>query len=350
MTKRKLKAIDLFSGCGGLSLGLRNAGFAVVAAIDSDPLAISTYRTNHPKTLSLINDIRDVNPRQLMKRLGLRKGALHLLAGCPPCQGFSTLRTLNGAKSVREPMNALLFEVLRFAQAMHPRAIMLENVPGLLTNHRLNTFGTALTALGYSFAARIFDAADFGVAQRRRRMILVAQRGGTPEFGRLSKSKITVADVIKDLPPPQSSNDPAHNYPVTRAKHVREIIARVPRNGGSRASLPRQLPCHQRLNGFGDIYGRMKWHAPAPTITGGCINPSKGRFLHPCQNRAITLREAALLQGFPRKYKFDLSRGRYPVAQLIGNAFPPMFAEIHARTIKRWLIRKSRARPAPGIQ
>ena len=113
------------------------------------------------------------------------------------------------------------------------------------------------------------------------------------------------------------------------------LIRRIPKNGGSRTDLPNmdQLECHQKLDGFNDVYGRMSWHEPAPTITGGCINPSKGRYIHPDDDRAITLREAALLQGFPKSYAFDMSRGRYPAAQMIGNAFPPKFAEHHARAI-----------------
>jgi DNA (cytosine-5)-methyltransferase 1 len=336
--KRIPKAIDLFSGCGGLTVGLRKAGFNVVAAIDADPLSVSTYRENHKNTLCLLDDIRAVDAKALMKRLRLRKGSLHLLAGCPPCQGFSTLRTLNGGKSIREPMNDLVFEVLRFARALRPRAIMLENVPGLLVDRRLKKFGKELTRIGYSIVARVFDAADFGVPQHRRRMILVAMMKAEPRFARPKQQKLTVAHVLKGLPPPRFSDDLVHNYPVRRADHVIRLIKKIPRNGGSRKSLRRQLECHIRLDGFHDIYGRMSWRAPAPTITGGCINPSKGRFLHPSQDRAITLREAALLQGFPLKYKFDVTMGHYPAAQLIGNAFPPAFAEAHARSIKRQLL------------
>ena len=117
------------------------------------------------------------------------------------------------------------------------------------------------------------------------------------------------------------------------------LIRRIPKDGGSRTDLPSsaQLPCHRNFDGFRDIYGRMAWRSQAPTITGGCINPSKGRFVHPEEDRAITLREAALLQGFPVSYEFDLSRGRYPVAQLIGNAFPPKFAEHFGKAIYRHL-------------
>jgi len=334
-SKAKPKAIDLFCGCGGLSLGLRKAGFSVVAGIDADPLASSTYRLNHKSALVVEDDISRVDPQRLMEQLGLRPGELALLAGCPPCQGFSSLRTLNGGRDVEEPMNDLIFQFGRFIRCFRPKTIMIENVPGLATDARLVAFCRALAAMGYKYRFKVFDAADFGVPQRRRRMILLAARSVRPDFAEKAQKQVTVRDAIAALPRPGNSDDPAHNYTVSRAAHVAKLISRVPKDGGSRTSLGKsaQLPCHQKCDGFKDVYGRMSWSAPSPTITGGCINPSKGRFLHPEQNRAITLREAAILQGFPRDYKLDLSRGRYPTAQMIGNAFPPVFAARHAKLL-----------------
>jgi DNA (cytosine-5)-methyltransferase 1 len=174
------------------------------------------------------------------------------------------------------------------------------------------------------------------VPQRRRRMILIASRLGEVDFAPKSKSPATVRDAIGSLPPPGSGDDLLH-VRTTRAVKVEALIRKVPRDGGSRASLGKrhQLPCHKKTDGFRDVYGRMAWDRPAPTITGGCINPSKGRFLHPVAHRAITLREAALLQGFPRHYHFPMSSGTYAVAQMIGNAFPPSFAARHARRLAR---------------
>lgn len=334
-------AIDLFSGCGGLSLGLRQAGFDVAAAVDSDALASTTYRLNHRSTLHLSQDIRTVEPVELMHRLGMKPGDLALLAGCPPCQGFSTLRTLNGGKRVDEPMNDLIFEFTRFVKAFRPQTVMIENVPGLADDPRLTKFTKSLGAMGYKYRFAVFDAADFGVPQRRRRMILLAALTERPEFAPPSKSRRSVRSAIDGLPTPGEAKDPAHDYPVNRAPHVMDLIKRIPKDGGSRKSLGKsaQLPCHQKCEGFADVYGRMAWSDPSPTITGGCINPSKGRFLHPEQDRAITLREAALLQGFPRGYKLDLSQGRYPAAQMIGNAFPPAFAACHAKSLRKLLSR-----------
>jgi DNA (cytosine-5)-methyltransferase 1 len=220
----KPKAIDLFSGCGGLTLGLRNAGFRVVAAIDADPLAISTYRQNHRRTRAVLNDIRAVNPKDLMKKLGLKAGQLDLIAGCPPCQGFSNLRTLNGAKRIREPMNDLVFEVLRFVRAFKPRSLMLENVPGLLSNARLAKFNKSLRQLGYQSTAKIFDASEFGVPQRRRRMILIASKGAVPHFALPDEEKVTVRDAIGTLTHPRKSRDPAHNYRVERSAQARARV------------------------------------------------------------------------------------------------------------------------------
>ena len=340
--RRNATAVDLFCGCGGLSLGLRQAGFRVLAAVDADELSMNTYQQNHAGVHAVFSDIRKVSPRKLMQELGLKPGELTLLAGCPPCQGFSALRTLNGRKKITDPMNDLVFQFIRFARAFRPKALMIENVPGLTEDERLGKFRRRLDRLGYSSAVQVFDAADYGVPQRRRRMILIAVRGcGTEiKFASPAKRKRTVKGAIGGLPLPEASRDPLHNYSVRRSPAVVRIIARIPKDGGSRRDLRKNyvLPCHRRCDGFKDVYGRMRWSSPSPTITGGCVNPSKGRFLHPEQDRAITLREAALLQGFPKNYHFDMSWGLYPAAQLIGNAFPPNFAARHAIQVKQLLV------------
>jgi DNA (cytosine-5)-methyltransferase 1 len=329
----------LFSGCGGLSLGLQRAGFRVVAAVENEPLAAQTYRSNHPATVLIERDIADVRAASLRRMLNLERGQLDLLAGCPPCQGFSRLWTMNGSYESDNPMNDLVFQFQKFIGAFLPKAVMIENVPALATDGRFKVLGAFLHRHGYSYRAQVCDAADYGVPQRRLRMILIAQRGVKPEFAKVDRAKPTVESAIGALHRPGRGDDPLHDYPVSRSEDVIERIRLVPRNGGSRADLPadQQLKCHsdRKHDGFSDIYGRMSWGKPAPTITGGCINPSKGRFLHPSQHRAITLREAALLQGFPRAYRFDMSRGRYHAAQMIGNAFPPRFAERHARVIAK---------------
>jgi len=139
----------------------------------------------------------------------------------------------------------------------------------------------------------------------------------------------TVKEAIGSLPKAGQSGDPVHDMPENRTPKVLEIIRRIPRDGGSHRDLPEefQLECHKRCTGFKDVYRRMAWNEVAPTITSGCFNPSKGRFLHPEENRAITMREAALLQGFPRRYKFPTTDNKSAVALMIGNALPPKRAE-----------------------
>lgn len=342
--KTRFLAIDLCCGCGGLSLGLKRAGFDILAAVDNDALSVETYRMNHRTTHVVEDDIRSIDPAALMKDLNLNRGELDLLAGCPPCQGFSTLRTFNGNRQVDEEMNDLIFEFVRFTRVFLPKALMIENVPALLQDDRLKKVRREFEALGYRCNADVFDAEEYGVPQRRLRMIFFAFRGCCPAFGSPSRKRSNVAEAIRRLPSPEVSKDPAHNYRVRRSKRVKMLISLIPKNGGSRKDLPDeyQLECHKRFKGFHDVYGRMSWRKPAPTITGGCINPSKGRFLHPEEDRSITLREAALLQGFPKSYRFTMERGRHPVAQLIGNAFPPEFAERHAKSIRRHLEKHTR--------
>lgn len=335
ITTVKPTAIDLFSGCGGLSLGLEKAGYEVVAAIENDSLACSTYKLNHKRTLLIEKDITTVRPSYLRKKLGLHPGQLTLLAGCPPCQGFSKLRTLNGGKKVVEPMNDLVFQFLKFVRAFHPKAILMENVPGLAFDPRLARFRHDIAKLGYQSDVGVFDAADYGTPQRRRRMVLIALNDGQPIFPPKSRYRKSVRWALSKLPHTDKCDDELHNYKVRHAPSILRLIKRIPVDGGGRLDLAdkHQLRCHRDFDGFKDVYGRMSWSKPAPTITGGCINPSKGRFLHPTEHRAITLREAAMLQGFPRNYRFAMDKGRYPVAQLIGNAFPPAFAKRHAAVL-----------------
>jgi len=339
MTK-KPTAIDLFCGAGGLSEGLRQAGFAVMGAVELDALACRTYRLNHNRVKLWKMDITCLSGAAMMNELKIQPGELDLLAACPPCQGFSTMRTKNGTRRNRDSRNDLIFDVLRIIRAMKPKSVMLENVPGLAENRRFVAFRKGLESLGYRLKWDVLNTVDFAVPQRRRRLVLLASRVAEPEFAPKAVRYRTVRQFIGRLTPPERSRDPLHNYSVQRSKKVADLIRRIPRNGGSRMALgvEEQLPCHQRLEGFWDVYGRMAWDEPAPTITGGCINPSKGRFLHPRANRAITLREAALLQTFPKSYRFPLDKGRYSVALLIGNALPPEFIRRHAMALRETVL------------
>lgn len=341
-------AIDLFCGCGGLTAGLTQAGFRVLAGIDIDRLAIKTYSANHPGVRTWRRNIHSISPPSVLKKLGLHEGDLDLIAGCPPCQGFSSLRTLNGSVAVEDDRNDLIKDFLRFVKGLRPKAVMMENVPELADDGRFADFCDKFGALGYRVNWDILDAQHYGVPQRRRRLVFLAGRGAKIDFAPEAETAVTVRDAIEGLPPAGHSGDPAHDHGESRKKQTMERIAKIPKDGGSRTDLPEsdQLPCHRRCNGFKDVYGRMAWGSVSPTITSGCFNPSKGRFLHPEEDRAITLREAAMLQSFPAEYSFPDCSNKSAVALMIGNALPPEFIKRHASQIRGFIERTSRLREA----
>jgi len=335
-------AFDIFCGCGGTTQGLRDAGFNVVGGIECDELAVATFRANHKRPRVWDQDIRSLEPAEVLRELALERGELDLMSGCPPCQAFSALPRLNGRRRIRDKESKdLVFEYLRFVQGFFPKVVLVENVPRLLDDYRFAEVRKQLRKLGYEGEPEIFNAADFGVPQRRRRMIFIASRVGCIDYASPIRDgrRLTVRDAISGLSRPGGTGDDLHDFPETRSKKVADLIAAIPKNGGSRLQLGdgRQLECHRNCDGFKDIYGRMAWDDVAPTITGGCVNPSKGRFLHPVQDRSITLREAALLQGFPPEYYFSLDRGKFAAALMIGNAFPPPFVKPHARQVRSHL-------------
>ena len=341
--KDKPTAIDLFSGCGGLTLGLKWGGFKVLGAIDIDPLSVETYQANHKDVTVWEADIRDLEPGDVQSTLKLKAGDLDLLAGCPPCQGFSKMRTLNGAQPVDDPRNDLLLEILRYVDALRPKAVMVENVPGLADDESFEVFCSRMEQAGYCGDQGVFNAADYGVPQRRKRLIYVAGLQKNMSFAKPVQKTVTVKETIAGLPKAGGSGDPIHDMTERRTRRVMQLIQRIPKDGGSRTDLPEedQLDCHKRCDGFKDVYGRMAWSDVSPTITSGCFNPSKGRFLHPEEDRAITMREAALLQGFPRRYKFPRATSKSAVAAMIGNALPPPFIAAHARIVRDALKKKA---------
>lgn len=320
-----------------MTQGLRDAGFRVIGAVEVDSLACATYRANHPDVHLWEMDIRLLTARRVLGKLKLKKGELGLLAGCPPCQGFSSINTLNGKWEVDDPRNDLVLEYGRLVRELRPRAVLMENVPGLVHDPRMDQLCATLEGLGYPVreGLDVLNAADYGVPQRRRRLVMLALDGQSVQFAPPIEDALTVRSVLEGLPAVGDSHDPLHDVAERRTPAVMKRIKAIPLDGGSRTDLPLkdQLLCHRKADGFKDIYGRMAWDKPAPTITGGCVNPSKGRFLHPEEHRAITLREAALLQGFDRDYYFSLDRGKFAAAEMIGNALPPAFVEAHARQI-----------------
>lgn len=327
---KEFTAVDLFSGCGGLSLGLKRAGFIVKAAVEIDSSAAQTYRSNHKETVLIQSDIRNVTGKKIREAAGLAAGKLDLLAGCPPCQGFSRIRR----QGEQDPRNDLLFEFLRIVKALNPKVVLLENVPGMIEDSRFFLFVERLESYGYYCKWGVLDAADFGVPQRRKRLIVIGSRVRLVDLPqkKMMQNKQAIKDYIGVLKAPAKSKDRLHRMYLKCTPRIKRLIAKIPVDGGSRISLGKknQLNCHKKTDGFRDVYGRMRWDDVSPTLTGGCFNPSKGRFLHPEQNRPITMREAAILQTFPRSYRFPVKFGLINIARLIGDALPPVFAQKQA--------------------
>ncbi len=336
----RLLSIDLFSGVGGLSQGMHRAGFKTKLAVEIDALASEAYKANHKRTKVLAEDIRKIKIAEVKRLLGDQ--TIHLLAGCPPCQGFSSVRRLNRAKAVTDKRNSLINEYLRFVRSLRPYTIMMENVPGLIHYTQFKKVVRSLKRIGYSVDYRVVNVKDYGVPQSRKRLVLVGSRLGEITVAEPPPiKKRTVRDTIGDLPRPSESNDKLHQIFPTHSEDVMDRIRRTPRNGGSRSDLPARytLDCHNDESiGFRDVYGRLRWDSHSSTITGGCLNPSKGRFLHPTQNRTISAREASMLQSFPKKYKFPTDIPVGDLALLIGNALPPRFSYYQSKHIKKHIV------------
>jgi DNA (cytosine-5)-methyltransferase 1 len=332
-----MTAVDLFAGAGGATTGLQQAGIDVLAAVENDSFACASYQVNHPDVLLKETDIRKIDPVGLRDELGILPGDLGLLKACPPCQGFSTL----ARGDIDEERNDLVLCVSGFARAFEPRVILLENVPGLGRNHRLGELISDLKEVGYQFGRYVIDASSLGVPQRRKRLIALGLSAAVPHAlpGDLKDvlpadfdlGPRTVADAFSALRQAIASDDPLDTYRKP-AGQVLERIKAVPVNG-TRFDLPPdlQLACHKKLAAGKDTksastaYGRLRLDEPAPTMTTRCTTPACGRFIHPTEDRGITLREAATLQTFPATYKF---RGHYgAIERQIGNAVPVRMAK-----------------------
>lgn len=342
-------ALDLFAGAGGTGRGFMEAGFRIVGAVEMERSAARTYRANIDCPVEEA-DIRRLDPAAFRERLGLQRCQLDVLIGCPPCQGFSRMRNGKGAGDKR---NDLLLHYLKFLEEFQPAYAFFENVRGLVAGEHGRVFHRALkqglAELGYAITERCVDAADYGVPQHRERLILVAGRGGrVPPFpvathGHPQCDSVThgfrapwttVRDAIGGLPTPEAAaveSYPHNHVAAAIGPGVLDFIRRVPKDGGGRTEVPREywLSCHLKHHGHADVYGRCAWDRPANTLTAGCVNVSKGRFVHPEQDRSLTYREAALLQGFPVFYLFMGDK----IGTQIGNAVPPPLARAVALSI-----------------
>jgi len=330
----KVVAIDLFCGAGGLSQGLQDAGVSVVAGVDLDPACRYPFESNIDAAF-LEKDVHDVTSAHLSALWS--GGAVRLLAGCAPCQPFSPYR--RGVDMSGDQQWSLLAEFGRLARETRPELVTMENTPRIGSTAVFGDFVNDLRAAGYNVSWRSCHAPDYGLPQSRRRLVLLASLLGPiemPDGPSCGGPHATVRDAIAHLPPIVSGgtdpDDPLHKSRALTEINLRRI--RASRPGGTWEEWPEALraPCHRKKSGssFRNVYARMEWDRPAPTITTLAHNFGTGRFGHPEQDRPISLREAAILQGFPRAYRFVRPQDDVHFAhlgRLIGNAVPPPLAK-----------------------
>jgi DNA (cytosine-5)-methyltransferase 1 len=327
----EVSAIDFFSGCGGTSVGFQEAGLHIVGAIDHDQDSTETFKLNFPGTTVIKRDIRDVTIDEVE---AMTSGDIQLFSGCAPCQPFSRQ---NKHQSLSDPRRILLQQFQRFVSALRPELVIVENVPGLQTatkNGPLEVFLHELARQGYHTESTVLRALELGVPQERRRLVIVASRIGTPALPAATHVVTkyparTVRETISHLRPLSAGDvdkfDPDHAS--MRLSTANKARIRATPEGGDRRDWDRALlsDCHLVHGGHTDAYGRMWWDRPASGLTTRCLSYSNGRFGHPEQDRAISLREAALIQTFPPNFRFQGSLTSK--ARQVGNAVPPLMAK-----------------------
>ncbi|CNK42175.1 MULTISPECIES: DNA cytosine methyltransferase [Yersinia] len=343
-TNLSIKAVDLFCGAGGLTHGLIKSGINVVAGYDIEESCRFAYEHNNNATF-INQDVTSLSGDEVLRHL--KNADYTLLAGCAPCQPFSTYsRAKKTTKNHQDNRWNLLASFGRLIAEVLPDFVTMENVPGLADQKVFIDFLAQLNMNGYSIDYKIVFCPDYGMAQTRKRLVLIASRLGKislPKPSRKPDNYLNVADVISHLPKigagDTCKNDPLHKSSVLSPINIKRIKASVP--GGSWMDWPEELraSCHKKDTGktYISVYGRMSWNTPAPTITTQCNGFGNGRFGHPEQDRAISLREAAILQSFPADYHFHSKNTKLSVATLakmIGNAVPVRLGEIVGQSIK----------------
>ena len=330
---RHVTCVDLFCGAGGLTRGLLDAGIRVVRGVDNDATAKETYERNNPCAEFVHADIREVSPERIMH--GVDRSGGFLLAGCAPCQPFSG----HAPKGVADERRSLIECVGRLVESILPDYILVENVPGFREgNPHRTSFRGILSANGYCMDERIVDAKDYEVPQTRKRYVLLASKGRGIEIPEGGGELRTVRDAISGFPEigaGQSSHDLKNHVAAGLSDRLLKRLKITPPDGGSRRNTPKSVwtGCHLKHTGHTDTYGRMRWDSPAPTLTCRCISLSNGRFGHPEQHRAISVREAAAIQTFGNGYVFHSTKTRN--AAHIGNAVPPRMAKALGEAIAR---------------
>jgi len=354
----EIDVLDLFCGCGGASLGFQmarttSARYRIIGGIDIDRHALATYARNlsAPALNIDLTRVAEKDFPSIMERTARVLTNPLFLIGCAPCQAFSS--HTKGRHDPRERRN-LLPKLAEIASFLSPESIFIENVPELLADRNWQFFLKARTTLeksGYIVRARIFNLAEFGLPQERFRAVIMAFKAPfqLPE-GFLSPPEFrTVRQTISHLPPlrtgSHSPSDPMHITSKHRQSTI-EILKQVPKDGGNRPEGvgPKCLDnARGRFGGYTDVYGRLAWDRPALTITARCRTPSCGRFAHPEQNRGLSIREAALLQGFPKAF---VCEGPFDDKfKQIGNAVPPLAAKYFGEHMLQEYLRIKCNRP-----
>lgn len=337
----KLVGADLFCGAGGVTCGMRRAGVDVRIGIDLDPRFKQTFEANNSPARYWQRDISTVSGEELGAALNLEISDKFVLSACAPCQPFSRQNKRGVLRGHLDERSDLLDEVTKILKELprKPDYLFIENVPGInhSKNSALSRLEETLYALKYTTVSGVVDAAKYGVPQHRKRFVLLAKLG------------ISFVSLPPETHGPGGSEpyrtvESIRQYPAIAAGEISESVANhqtrqlsalnltriraIPRNGGSRKALKTSLvlQCHKDSSGHNDVYGRLAWDKPAPTITTKCVSLSNGRFGHPEQDRAISVREAACLQSFPDSYRFYGS-GIDSEARQVGNAVPVLLAE-----------------------
>lgn len=356
--RKRLACVDLFAGTGGFSLAATRAGFVVKLAVENNKHACTTYRHNFRRQAPLLveGDIVSMSPGKLLKESFQPGESCDLLLGGPPCQGFSAHR-LNDS-GVADPRNELIHTYFDFVRSFRPTLFLMENVPGMLWDRHADFieefYASAKSAHYDVYAPVVIDARDHGVPQRRRRVFILGVRRGVDVSGlvwppkpthgspkarkedELLKPWMSCSAVFRNLP-----EDDENAVSMNHTAAIVEVFRRTPFNGGSRKDSGRMLACHKDHDGHKDVYGRIDPKYPAPTMTTACINPSRGRFVHPRSHHGITVRQAARIQTFPDDFVFK--GGLISAGVQIGNAVPVVLGETLIRALTPVIRRARRA-------
>jgi DNA (cytosine-5)-methyltransferase 1 len=345
-SKSKPVAVDLFCGAGGLTRGLLDAGIRVVAGYDTDAACRFAFEHNNAPAKFHEKSVGNLSGAHLLEHYP--KGRTRILVGCAPCVTFS--RYTQGLDRKRDPKWSLLKQFARLIQEVKPDIVSMENVPELQRTSVFRGFLKTLKDEGFHFSddpdKRVVYCPEYGIPQHRSRLVIIASRLGPieliPPTHRPDQFK-RVSDALASLPPleagDESPDDPMHRASGLSPRNLRRIRQSTP--GGTWRDWPRHLraKCHRSKTGktYAGVYGRMEWNRPSPTITTQFYGFGNGRFGHPEQDRGLSLREGAILQSFPKQYKFVESESAYSfkaVGRMIGNAVPVRLGEVIGKTIK----------------